>query len=250
MPESLEKVLLLILGWLFGLLGPAFVNAIKQKREDTACRAAVFSELRSLGRLLTVASHGVHIHRATATDQHLLWMTKQLNIFGNPEDEPIKKFVTVLQSLTGEQRIALLTHTRGEGKATGLQKYSVPVLDARVSALYTFTTGEQIALLGIRTQLGFVDDAVDRARKYNDWTFQKHEGENYKLIIENGNTALDDYARYAENAVERIAAALEAYAAKRTSWVKRIWARCRAPNSRQNCSASGEPHDVQGDAKT
>ncbi|MDP3799108.1 MAG: hypothetical protein Q8R06_18520 [Polaromonas sp.] len=210
MADSLEKVLLIILGWLLGLLGPAFVNIIKQQREDTAVRAAIFAELHSLARLLVIAAHGVRIHQANATDIHLQWMAKQMGRFSQPEDEPIKDFVEQMLSLSADQRHGLLVHGRKPGQSQGLQKYPVPLLDSRVAALYTLTTGEQIALLGIRTQLGFLDDAVDRARKFNDMTFQQHKAGNYELVIDNADRALDDYVRHAVLIVDRIADAVDA----------------------------------------
>ena len=116
--------------------------------------------------------------------------------------------VTKLLTCPSEQRTIALTQMRTPKQSLGLQKYPVPVLDSRVAALYTLKTTEQVALLGIRTKLGFLDDAVDRVRKFNDMTFQKHEGENYQLVLENVDSALDDYAKYAIQVVDRISDAL------------------------------------------
>ena len=211
MPDSLEKILLIVLGWLFGLLGPAFVNAIKQNREDKACRTAIFSELKSLARILTLAAHRIRMHQENITDSHLQWTIKQLETFSYPEDRKIQEVVAKMLTYPIEQRISELTQTRKPKKSLGLQKYPVPVLDSRVAALYTLKTTDQVALLGIRTHLGFLDDAVDRVRKFNDMTFQKHEGANYQLVLENVDSALDDYAKYAMQVVDRISDALEAH---------------------------------------
>lgn len=208
MPDSLEKVLLIILGWLLGLLAPALVNLIKQKREDNAYRVAICSEMRSVARLLVMATHGVRKNQEDISDDHLVWMSKQLNRFAYPEDSATVDYIGLLLSLTFEERLALIEHGRKPGQTIGLQKYSIPVLDSRLSALYTFSIAEQVAFLGIRTQMGFVDDAVDRVRKFNDMTFQEHHAENYALVIENVTSALDDYARHAALTVDRIEKAL------------------------------------------
>ena len=211
MPDLLEKVLLIVLGWLFGLLGPAFVNAIKQNREDKACRTAIFSELKSLARILTLACNSIRMHQANITDDHLKWTIKQLITFSCPEDRQIQEVVVKMLTYPTDQRVIALTQMREPKKSLGLQKYPVPVLDSRVAAFYTLKTTEQVALLGIRTHLAFLDDAVDRVRKFNDMTFQKLEGENYRLVLENVDSALDDYAKYAMQVVDRISDALEAH---------------------------------------
>ena len=210
MPDSVEKILLIALGWLFGLLGPAFVNAINQKREDKACRTAIFSELKLLARVLTLAISSIRMYKANITDDHLHWAIKQLKRFSYPEDRKMLETLTQILEIPFDQRNSALMQKRKPTDGLGLQKYPVPVLDSRVAAPYTFKTTEQVALLSIRTHLGFLDDAVDRVRKFSDMTFQKHEGENYKLLRENVDTALDDYARYAMQIVDRITDAIEA----------------------------------------
>ena len=43
-----EKILLLLLGWLFGLLSPAIVDAIRKYREAKELKVALWTELREL----------------------------------------------------------------------------------------------------------------------------------------------------------------------------------------------------------
>ena len=94
--------------------------------------------------------------------------------------------------------------TATEGTGTVLQRYPVPLLDARVSALWTFDTTFQRSLLTVRQDLYLLDDLVDRARKYMDMTFLKQEGDNYRLIQENFTQACSLYAERAKGTVDRI----------------------------------------------
>jgi hypothetical protein len=79
-----------------------------------------------------------------------------------------------------------------------LQYYPIPLLDARVSALWSFDTSFQRQLLEIRRNFAILDDVVDRSRKYFDMTFTKLEGNNHELVA--GNLT-QTYAVYAERAV-------------------------------------------------
>jgi hypothetical protein len=91
------------------------------------------------------------------------------------------------------------------GTSAMLQHYPVPLLDARVSALWTFDTEFQRRLLEIRRNVALLDDIVDRSRKYFDLTFTKLEGDNHQLVRANLNQCYELYADRATTVVEQIA---------------------------------------------
>lgn len=90
-----------------------------------------------------------------------------------------------------------------KGKGTVLQHYPVPLLDARVDAMMTFSTGFQRRLLQIRRNVALLDDLVDRARNYHDMTF-KVEGDNHGLVVGNQDQACSEYANRAKIIVDLI----------------------------------------------
>ena len=79
-----------------------------------------------------------------------------------------------------------------------------PLLDARVSALWSFHTSCQRQLLEIRRNVAILDDVVDRSRKYFDMTFTKLEGNNYQLVTENLTQTYELYAERAMTIVDQI----------------------------------------------
>ena len=108
-------------------------------------------------------------------------------------------------SWTDEQLSAgALLMSAKEGKGTMLQYYPVPLLDARVSAMWTFDTSFQRQLLEIRRNVAMLDDFVDQSRKYFDMTLAPLEGNNYQLVIENLEQTYDLYATKAMNVVDQI----------------------------------------------
>lgn len=204
--DSFEKLAFLALGWLLGLLSPIIVDAIKRRRENAQGRDALLSELREVGCLLAAAAYGVHMHRGTVDRAFLEWIKTDFE--RHAVSEQFQAFIpNVRQQLAWDDEILskgakLLAGKQGVG--TELQKYPVPLLDARVSALWTFDTSFQRGLLSIRQNMHFLDDLVDRARKYHDMTFTKLEGENYERVIDNINQAYDLYAQRAIRTVKLI----------------------------------------------
>jgi hypothetical protein len=91
-----------------------------------------------------------------------------------------------------------------DGKGTMLQHYPVPLLDARVSALWSFDTSLQRQLLEIRRNVAILDDVVDRSRKYFDMTFTKLEVSNYEVVVGNLTQSYELYAERAMAIVDQI----------------------------------------------
>ncbi len=194
--DTFEKIVLVFLGWLLGLLGPAIVDKIKRARENKLGRAAIVSELNELACTLSAAAYGVRMELGTADRHFLDW----LKVFfeQNAVTPEFQRYIPILRtqlSWSDEDfgnALRYMAPKKGEG--TLLQHYFVPLLDARVSALWSFDTSFQRQLLDIRRRVALLDDLVDRSRKYFDMTFTKLEGDNHRLVIENFNQTCTLYA--------------------------------------------------------
>ena len=85
-----------------------------------------------------------------------------------------------------------------------LQRYTVPLLDARVSALWTFDTEFQRRLLEIRRNVALLDDIVDRSRKYFELTFANLAEGNHEVVRASITQCNEQYAVRATLVVEQI----------------------------------------------
>jgi hypothetical protein len=202
----MRDVGLLVLGWLLGLLGPAFVDAIRRRRENAMGRAAILSELREVGCLLSGATWGA-LHLQGKADRALLeWVKTDLERHGTGEqfNKIIADIRTTLawndDELTKYNAYLAREH---DGKGTMLQRYPVPLLDARVNALWSFNTAFQRGLLEVRTGMHMLDDLVARSRTYFDWTFTL-QGEPLAKAKENLRQVCDIYADRARKTVDLI----------------------------------------------
>ena len=205
MTDLPEKIALLFVGWLLGLLGPIVVDGIRQRRENTLGRGAILTELNELAAMLSLAAYTVRSDLGTVDRAFLEWIKKDLELHAKTPE--VQKHITYFRtqlSWSDEDFQKLSSHlVNKEGKGTVMQCYPVPLLDARVSAMLSFSTSFQRQLLQIRRNVALLDDLVDRARNYHDMTF-KVEGDNYRLVVENQNQACAEYASRAKITVDLI----------------------------------------------
>jgi hypothetical protein len=66
--------LLLIFGWLLGLLSPAIVDEIRRRRETAAVRAALKSELHELRYRLGLAVYFLRMRFGEVDRDFLVWV--------------------------------------------------------------------------------------------------------------------------------------------------------------------------------
>lgn len=204
--DAAEKLLLVAFGWLLGLLGPAITDAIKRRRENALGRIAILSELREVSVKLALAAYGVRMHQGTVDAEFLKWLKHHLERHAVSKD--VQDFIPKLNiflALDANGLAQINAHTSAESsKGVMLQRYLVPLLDARVSALWSFDTEFQRQLLEVRTRIAMLDELIDRSRKYFDLTFTKLEDANYIIAVENLVQACTLYAQAAERIVDVI----------------------------------------------
>jgi hypothetical protein len=205
--STADKLAFLALGWLLGLLGPIIVDSIKRQRENTLGRAAILTELTELAGILATAAYGARMKLGTVDRAFLEWLKVTLEqCSSTPKLQALVPRLRTQLSWTNDELLVAVQHTMAaeDGKGTMLQHYPVPLLDARVSALWSFDTALQRQLLEIRRNVALLDDVVDRSRKYFDMTFTNLEGDNYKLVAGNLTQSYELYAERAMIIVDQI----------------------------------------------
>lgn len=204
--DTVDKLLFLALGWLLGLLGPVIVDAIKRKRENTQGQAAIHAELKDVSHKLALASQFIYMRKGTVDRNHLEWFKGHLEGYSSLEDmASLLESVKLQLSWTDKELEGYARRTSGQsGKGIALQKYAVPLLDSRVNALWSFSTTLQRHLLQIRTDIGLLNDIVERSRHFSNMTFSKLEGNNHALVLENIDQCNDLYFERAKRVVDQI----------------------------------------------
>lgn len=112
--------------------------------------------------------------------------------------------LTAFLAMTDEELKAIGRHMAlKRTKAPMLQHYSAPLVDARVSALWSFDIAAT-CIAGNQTRTSLMEDLISRSRKYFDLTFTKLEGGNFDLIQENLQQVSTEYSKRAERVVTKI----------------------------------------------
>lgn len=202
----MEKLAFLFLGWLLGLLAPIVVDEIKRRRENKLGREAIRSELTALKVKLAFCCYLIEEHQGTMTRQSLKWHIKQLSTQSENNDAlktsaALKSFLQVTDDQLNQ---FFLSKKAPAGTSLTLQQYGTPLLDARVSALWSFETATQRTLLEIRSALDINAETVERAKYFNNLTFQKLENGNHALVVQNIEGCYKQYAVQAKRIIEFI----------------------------------------------
>ncbi|MEB2234043.1 hypothetical protein VDS41_21695 [Xanthomonas campestris pv. campestris] len=201
-----QEILLLVLGWLLGLLSPAVVDAIKHRRDSTQGRAAIFSELDDLATVLTLASLKATQASGETDRTHLEWLIARIREFPDTSNyaEMLASINAVL-TLTDEQMAeANGWIAQNINSSPALQIYPAPLLDSRVSALWTFDTDLQRKLLTIKRNLSILDGTVLQLREYFRMTFGDLNPANREIVDANMRQLYENYAERARIIVDQV----------------------------------------------
>ena len=206
MEDPVSAVLILLLGWLLGTLSPAIVDAIKSKREAALGREAIENELREFSSIILAACFRSSSSAGQIDRPFLNWHKSKLE--ADPDNERSAKFLVMTNQLLAfpDDQIAGASQAlaTAEAKATLLQKYAVPLLDYRVSALQTFDTSFQTSLLDIRRNISLLDSIVDQSREFYRMTFVQLPNGNHDIVRDNLRQTYSEYAQRAKVIVDQI----------------------------------------------
>lgn len=201
-----QEILLLVLGWLLGLLSPVVVDAIKHRRDSTRGRAAIFSELDDLAIVLTLASLKATQASGETDRTHLEWLIARIREFPDTSAyaEMLQSIKVILELNDEQMAEANAWISQNINSSPALQIYPAPLLDSRVSALWTFDTDLQRKLLTIKRNISILDDTVLQLRDYFRMTFEDLKPTNREIVDMNMRQLYENYAERARIIVNHI----------------------------------------------
>jgi len=202
----LEKLIILAVGWLLGLLAPVIVEKVKAERETNAVIAAIKNELNEVAYRLVLAAYNTAMHLGTVDRDFLKWVQDSITLYkGSETKENIAKLIEMKLSLAPEQLTAITASEAAQGiRSLVLVKFAVPFVDARVSAFHSLISIVQVQLLSVRADVRLLDDLVDQSRTYFNLTFGKLEEDNHTAVVENLRGVYVQYAKRCRIAADRI----------------------------------------------
>lgn len=176
MNDFWQKIVLLIIGWLFGLLGPAVVDLIRTRRHITSLKAALITELQELEIRLAESAFYLAERTGKLDRTFLRWLLAAYERYrGAYVDDEMPALVRkLIEQQEGELRSAAQRRAAARtGQGVMLRKYPVPVLEAILPYLPYISVRVQQELLELKTTLAILEQIDVDARYQYTLTFNK-----------------------------------------------------------------------------
>jgi hypothetical protein len=207
MDQELTHLLWLVLGWLFGLLGPGIAERIRRAHRAKNVVDAVTGELIEMQFTMGLVANTVRARSATLTDEFLDWLYPIVKNYTGPDADP--KWAESIEGLRGKkteaERQAIFLAMRSPATGLDLKEYSLPVLASLAAELSICPMNFQRGALRVKQQLDIFNQQVVQLK----WQFNKTfdpgvQDDNRQALmtnIENGYAALARMAQRFADAV-------------------------------------------------
>ncbi len=175
----------LILGWLFGLLSPRIVDAIRNKYVRRDLAKAIRSEAGDLQYRVAISSFLLAQEYGEVSKEYLAWLKPKVAQYkGNEPIQSIQKFVQALLDASNDQLLAVAEHVRApEGKGLSLKRFSASFVEASIGQLQRFPANYQVLVHEFRNQLSVLNQEIDCATEYLRMTFDSSlSGDNHARL--------------------------------------------------------------------
>lgn len=148
-------VLMLVLGWLFGLLSPAIVDAIKKRYRNKEIRRAIISELDEARFFLASNVYVLSCDRGIYDRNLLNWILPIFDSYrgSNPASEIARQIRA--QVAMSDEHIAMSAQNMKQSaeEYVKLKKRHVSYLQSRLTDLGSFNEKQQALLFDIHTSV-------------------------------------------------------------------------------------------------
>lgn len=207
---TLETVLFLLLGWLFGLLSPIIVDSIKRRHEIKEVKVALIIELQELQYTLMGMVFLIADHTGKYDRKLLEWMRPIAERYeGIHSTDSILKMVKSLLTLSNEQLAIAVEKSKGDSnKGLSLKKHFAPLLDSKIAQLGAFDQPFQNILLEVRSHLNMINEQIEHYYFYFNKTFDSSLTEENRVNIgknmQGSYNVISEQARIVVDLIEKL----------------------------------------------
>jgi hypothetical protein len=157
----MQKILLIILGWLLGILSPILQEKMQQKRNTKKISAAIITELNDLEYRLMFLAFGLFTHIGKMNKDFLSWAASVKENYSGPfVNEETNNAIVRLSALSDDE-ITRLFPDRSQTKGLRMSKMMIPFTQSKVDSLTHFPTDFQKQIFSILSQLSYLNDNID-----------------------------------------------------------------------------------------
>ena len=170
----MRDALLIIFGWLLGMLGGPITTAFRQRHTASVLAEAIVTELREVRSQLVGSAYYIWDWLGTNDRERMKWAASLLEkVPQNPHTSRMAGNIREALKLTTPEIAALMERTKEKGTTVSIRKVELPFLTAHLHELTVFSPASQSALLAVLTQARFFNEQVEAHAAYHLLTFQQ-----------------------------------------------------------------------------
>ena len=190
----MKNALYIVLGWMLGLISPWVAELTQRPYKRSQIRKPILIELKDLKAKLASVALLVAMNRGTLNAELVTWFRR----IAKEDADAFKRLNDVsweaFSRLNDDQVTALArAQTPAANVKLNFKRYSVPFLDAHLSALNLFSVQFQALAHRIRGKLQILNQEIDVTWFYFQKTFEGSLSELNRSIIQGNHEASHDY---------------------------------------------------------
>ncbi len=203
--EGLSPVLMVLLGWLLGLLTPVIAERIRRPYRRRDLMQGVVDEMLGLQHTLVAVAYKIRTRNAELSDDFLDKILPILDAHTGPDrSQEIIEFVKEIRRCPEGQRVATHQLMRKPDRVVGLRQYAAPLFATQMSDVAICSLDFQRAVLNIRRHLDLYNQLAALAESLFSRSFDNRGPEERDVLRANVERNCRDAATQAEMVVDAI----------------------------------------------
>ncbi len=185
-----ETILLILLGWILGMVSPLILDEIRKGRRRVEVETVIRTELNELRLKLVELIYVTRMHLGTFDKDLLDWINPIAKRYqGAQPNEPFIQGLNLMSTFTDAKLEAYVRSQSGNRHVgLSLKKYTLPYLESKMDHLGMVPEKLQAQMLAIKAHLEIINEEVDLARFYMEKTFDSSLEEAIRSIVDQNLT--------------------------------------------------------------
>jgi len=203
--KHVEPILLILLGWLLGLLAPGIAERIRRPYRRRDLIHAVVDEMLGLQHTMATVAHRIRARYADVSDAFLDKALPIVEGYHGPDRN--ENFILGLRESRGlpeARRAAAHQALRKPNVGLTLRQYAIPLFATQIADLAICSLDFQRSVLKIRYHLDLYNQLVPYTQSLFDKTFNNPSPDDREALITNQEQGYRDAGMRAEIIMQEI----------------------------------------------
>ena len=180
-----KESLLVIFGWLLGLLANIITTYAKDKKKSKTIKSGIHNELIELQHRLVLSAFAYNLDHGKFDHDFLRWVREHCSSYkGINKNEQIEKTVDSFLVMPEKALQDFVIGQRDETKGKSVKYARIPFLESQLSNIGLFSSDKQTILLEILEHVKIYNETADEAKVYFSRTFDPDISDTNRQIVE------------------------------------------------------------------